>query len=121
MDKKRILVVDDEIELVKAIQIRLDQAGYEVLAAHDGKEGLEKARKEKPDLIILDLMLPKLPGTEVCKEIRKDEKIGKIPIIMLTAKDSDADRVIGKVIGANYYMIKPFDAEGLLDLIKKYI
>ena len=84
MPKKRILVVDDEVELVKAIQIRLEQADYEVIVAYDGQEALEKARKEKPDLIVLDLMLPKIDGYKVCRMLKFDDKYKQIPIIMLT-------------------------------------
>ena len=76
---KRILVIDDEPELVKAIQIRLEQAGYETLIAYDGMEGLDKARKEKPDLILLDLMLPKMDGYKVCALLKRDKKYSKIP------------------------------------------
>ncbi|MBN1869173.1 MAG: response regulator [Candidatus Omnitrophica bacterium] len=115
MPVKRILVVDDEPELVKTVQIRLQQADYEVLVAHTGLEGLEKARKEKPDLIILDLTLPEMPGEQVCREIRKDDAIAATPVIMLTAKGSEVDRVIGRVIGADYYMTKPFEHQALLD------
>ncbi len=121
MPVKRILLVDDEVELVKAIQIRLQQAGYEVLVAYNGQEGLEKAHREKPDLIILDLILPKMTGEHVCKEIRKDDAIAATPVIMLTAKGEDADRVIGRVIGADYYMTKPFEYQVLLDKTKELL
>ena len=103
------------------LKLRLQGLGYNVIVAKDGQEGLDKAQKEKIDLIILDLMLPKLPGEVVCKQIRKDERIGEIPIIMLTAKNQEADEVIGKVIGANSYVVKPYDFSVLYDEIKKLI
>lgn len=117
--KKRILIVEDEPELCKLLAVRFERKDYEVIVANDGVEGLSKARQEKPDLIILDLMLPRLPGEEVCKEIRKDQNISETPIIMLTAKTTDVDRVIGKVIGANAYMYKPFDSAKLIAEVER--
>ncbi|MBF0479136.1 MAG: response regulator [Candidatus Omnitrophica bacterium] len=108
-----ILMIDDEVDITKTVRFVLEDAGYDVAIAANGKEGLEKARLRNPDLIILDLKLPQLPGEAVCKEIRSDAKIAKTPIIMLTSKDSDADRVIGRVIGADFYMTKPFDLDVL--------
>ena len=87
------------------------------MAAHEGYEGFYKATTQRPELIILDLKLPGLPGEEICKELRKDEKYASLPIIMLTAKDTDVDKVIGKIIGANQYMSKPFDMDELLKKI----
>ena len=111
---KKILVVDDDVQLVDMIHMRLEANGYEVAIAYDGQKALEKVQDQVPDLVILDLILPKLPGEEVCREIRKDEKTVNLPIIMLTGKASDVDRVVGRVIGANYYIPKPFDADELL-------
>lgn len=119
--KKTILIIEDESDLRGFLELRLQHIGYNVIVAKDGQEGLEKAKKEKVDLIILDLMLPKLPGEMVCKQIRKDTRIGVVPIIMLTGKDHDVDKVIGKVIGADIYMIKPFDSSVLVSEIKKLI
>ena len=118
---KKILVIDDDAQLVSLIQIRLEANGYEVITAYDGQEALEKIRGWMPDLIILDLMLPKLPGEEVCREVRKDEKTKNIPIIMLTGKTSDTDRVVGRVIGADCYMPKPFEVGVFLEKVKKLI
>ena len=101
MAKKRLLVVDDEQELVKAMQIRLGAAGYEVLAAYDGQEGLEKAQKEKPDLIVLDLMLPKMDGYKVCGLLKKDSRFKEIPILMFTARAQQEDMKLGKEMGAD--------------------
>ncbi|UCD15586.1 MAG: response regulator [Candidatus Omnitrophota bacterium] len=119
--KKKVLIVDDEVDIVKTLTYILEREGYAVYGAVDGTEGLEKVTQHMPDLIILDLRLPLLPGEEVCRRIRKDEATAKIPIIMLTAKDLDVDRVIGKVIGANYYITKPFDIKDLLGKIKSLI
>ena len=121
MGKKRILVVDDEVELIKAIQIRLEQAGYEALFAYDGKEGLEKAHKEKPDLIILDLMLPKMDGYKVCGLLKADTRYDKIPIIIFTARAQESDIKMGQEVGADAYMTKPFEYQVLLGKIKELL
>lgn len=121
--KKRILIVDDEVDLCKTLRFRLSKWGYDVSMAHEGQSALSMIKQSEPDLIILDLGLPKISGEELCKIIREDDKTDHIPIIMLTAKDSDADRVIGKVIGANYYFTKPFQVlelkNAILDLLKE--
>jgi len=121
MSKKRILIVDDETELVKAIQIRLEQAGYETLVAYDGQEGYEKARKEKPDLIILDLMLPRMDGYKVCGLLKGDTGYSKIPIIMLTARAQDTDEKLGLDLGADAYITKPYRHEVVLAKIKELL
>lgn len=118
---KKILIADDNVQLVDMIKIRLESSGYEVITAYDGEKALEKVQTQSPDLVILDLILPKLPGEEVCREIRKDEKTAELPIIMVTGKTSDVDRVVGKVIGANYYISKPFENEELLDRVKELL
>ncbi len=119
--KKTILIVEDELSASKFLSLRLQKLGFEVLTAFDGMAGLKEATEKLPDLIILDLMIPKLPGEEVCKSIREsfDEKIAKIPIIMLTGKDALVDKVVGKVIGANAYLTKPYEFEDLLREIKR--
>ena len=118
---KKILIIEDENELCDLLGLRLERGGFEVIVANDGVEGLNKARLEKPDLIILDLMLPKMHGEEVCKEVRRDARISEVPIIMLTAKCTDADKVIGTVIGANVYIGKPFDGAKLMQAINKLL
>ncbi len=121
MDKKRILVVDDEPELVELIETRLKAAGYETLVAHDGQEALDKARQEKPDLIVLDLMLPKIDGYKVCRMLKFDEKYKKIPIIMLTARAQQSDEKLGLEIGADGFITKPFQHEIILAKIKSLL
>lgn len=118
---KKILIIEDESDVCKVLAFRLEKNGFEVICAKGGKEGLDKVRMNRPDLVILDLMLPELPGEQVCKEIRKDIDIEKTPIIMLTAKAGEVDKIVGRVIGANYYMTKPFDVKELLDKIGKLI
>lgn len=118
---KKILVVDDEKELTKAMTIRLTAADYEVSVAHDGEEALKKARQEKPDLIILDLMLPKIDGYKVCRLLKFDQKYREIPIIMVTARVEEEDKRLGMETGADEYMTKPFDWADLLEKIIKFI
>lgn len=119
--KKKILIIEDEIDLSRFIGLRFQKEGFCVLIANDGVDGFNKAKQEAPDIIILDLMLPNLPGEEVCKRIRKDSRICQTPIIMLTAKGTEADRIIGRVIGADLYMVKPFDGSKLIEAVKKLI
>ena len=121
MDKKKILVVDDEVGFIEVLKLRLEANGYEVVTAFDGEEALEKIKSENPDVVILDIMLPKLNGEEVCKNIRSDPVFSKTPVIMLTGKNTDVDRIVGRVIGADIYITKPFDSEQLLNAIKKVL
>ncbi len=121
MDKKRILVVDDEQQLIKAVQIRLEQAGYEVISANDGMEALIKARRDKPDLILLDLMLPKMDGYKVSALLKRDEKYKNIPIIMLTARSQESDEKLGLEVGANAFITKPFQHKVVLAKIKELL
>ncbi len=121
MTKARILVVDDEAPIVDVLTYNLKQALYDVLVAWDGEQALDLARRERPDLIILDLMLPKLDGIEVCRALRRDEPgVGTrdIPIIMLTARDEEIDRVVGLELGADDYVVKPFSVRELLARVK---
>lgn len=111
---KKILIVDDEHELLDFMKIRLEANNYEVIGACDGKEGYEKAHKEKPDLILLDLMLPKIDGYWVCNLLKHDTRYGNVPIIIVTAKSGDTDQKLAKECGADAYMHKPVDIEMLL-------
>jgi two-component system alkaline phosphatase synthesis response regulator PhoP len=121
MDKKKILIVDDEVQLVKMVQMRLEVNNYEVVTAHDGMEGIEKAKKENPDLILLDIMLPKMDGYKVCRLLKFDAKYKQIPIIMFSAKVQEKDVALGKEVGADAYVTKPFKVEDLLGQIKKLL
>lgn len=118
---KKILVVDDEVQLVEMLKMRLEASNYNVITAYDGQEALGKARKEKPDLIILDLMLPKIDGYKVCRMLKFDEKYKKIPIIMFTARAQDEDKEMGQEVGAEAYITKPFEPKILLGKIKELI
>jgi len=120
-NNKRILIIDDEPDLLTALKTRFEAAGYEVLVAQDGAKGLEMARKEKPDLIILDLMIPKINGFRVCRLIKFDETYKHIPIIILTVKAEEEDKNLGMEVGADYYMTKPFDEKVLLQTVKNYV
>lgn len=117
--KEKILIIEDEEDLVKGLKLNLADEGYEVDWASDGVEGLRKALEERPDLIILDIMLPKMNGLDICRELRQ-QKIG-IPIIMLTAKGEEIDKVVGLEIGADDYMTKPFSIRELLARIKAHL
>ena len=115
---KKILVVDDEIDILTLLQYNLEKSGFKVIIAKDGPEAIVLARKEKPDLIVLDIMLPSMEGTEVCKAVRKSEVTGHIPIIMLTAKSEEVDRIVGLELGADDYITKPFSPRELILRIK---
>ena len=117
--RKKILIIEDEENLVKGLKLNLADEGYEVDWASNGSEGLRKALKEKPDLIILDIMLPEMDGLEVCRELRQ-KNIG-IPILMLTAKGEEIDKVVGLEIGADDYITKPFSVRELLARIKAHL
>jgi len=119
--KKRILVVDDEPDFLMAIKAMLEVNGFEVLAATDGQEGLSVARLEKPDLIVLDLMLPKMDGYKVCRFLKFDEKYRMIPIIMLTARGQEDDKQLGKEMGADFYIVKSERPEILLKKINEFL
>ena len=119
--KKKILLIDDEEDALRPLGFRLARRGFEVMLARDGEEGLREAREHRPDLIILDLFLPKLSGEEVCKALREPGNglFERIPILMLTAKSSEADQIVGRVIGADSYMTKPIEIRSLLKEISR--
>ena len=112
---KKILLVDDEKTLAKALKFSLEKEGYQVDCAYDGEEAVEKVEESAPDLIVLDLMLPKLDGYEVCQKVRRNHNV---PIIMLTAKTEDIDKILGLELGADDYMTKPFNPRELTARIK---
>jgi two-component system phosphate regulon response regulator PhoB len=105
---KKILIVEDETDVVDLLALNLRKAGFRISSAADGASGLEKTRADKPDFVILDLMLPKMPGLEVCKILKSDPVTRAIPILMLTAKAEEIDRIVGLEFGADDYVIKPF-------------
>jgi two-component system, OmpR family, response regulator VicR len=115
---RTILLVEDEPTLLEALRYNLAKEGYHVVTAMDGIEALDQAREAKPDLVILDLMLPRLDGLEVCRAVRRDSSV---PIIMLTAKDSEADTVLGLEMGADDYMAKPFRLRELLARVRAHL
>ena len=109
----RILVVDDEPDLLELVRINLRQAGYEVETAETGRDALEQLRRSPPDLVVLDLMLPDVSGTEICRRMRGDPELAELPILMLTAKADEVDRVVGLELGADDYVTKPFSPREL--------
>ena len=112
--KRRVLVVDDEKDLVDLITYNLTRGGYEVVTAHDGNQALDLAQRDIPDLIVLDLMLPGIEGTEVARRLKADSRTAAIPIVMLTAKGEETDVVVGLTLGADDYVTKPFSMKILL-------
>jgi two-component system alkaline phosphatase synthesis response regulator PhoP len=117
MAKGKILVVDDEIYIVHILDFSLGMEGYEVLTALDGEQALDKARAEKPDLIVLDIMMPKLDGYETCKRLKADESTKNIPVILLSAKGRNVDQKVGFEVGADDYITKPFSPRKLVERI----
>lgn len=117
--KLKILVVDDEPDVVRLIEFNLKAAGYDVITAEDGAEALQRARSASPDLIVLDLMLPEVEGLEVCKLLRRDPATAQVPIIILTAKAAEVDRILGLELGADDYVTKPFSPRELVLRVKK--
>jgi|SRR3972149_5404586 len=115
---KHILIIEDDPDIVELVRYNLSKEGYQVAAVGDGVAGLEKIRKSQPDLLVLDLMLPKLSGMEVCKEIRRDQALKQLPILMLTARGEEMDRVIGLEVGADDYVTKPFSPRELVARIR---
>jgi len=121
MPKKSILVIEDEAPLRELLQYNLEKEGYSVLPADTGEKGVELARAEKPDLVILDLMLPKIDGLEVCRLLKGARETRSIPILMLTAKSSELDQVVGLEVGASDYLAKPFSVKILLARLKNVL
>jgi two-component system phosphate regulon response regulator PhoB len=119
--KTKILVVDDEPDALELVEFNLRQAGYEVSSAADGAEALKKARSTIPDLVVLDLMLPEMDGLEVCKVLRRDPATARIPIVMLTAKAGEVDRILGLELGADDYITKPFSPRELVLRVKNVL
>jgi CheY-like chemotaxis protein len=120
-NKKKVLIIEDSKLVCIILEQGLREKGFDVVVCHDGHCGVKSAQEEDPDIIILDLILPELPGEEVCRQIKRDPKTENIPVVMLTAKDSEVDKVIGKVLGADAYIPKPFQMEDLLARIQSLV
>jgi phosphate regulon transcriptional regulator PhoB len=116
--KKKILVSEDDRDIVELVRYNLEKDGFQVLTASDGSTGMAQVKKTPPDLLVLDLMLPKLSGLEICKEIRRDPSLNRLPILMLTARGEEADRVVGLELGADDYVTKPFSPRELAARVK---
>lgn len=116
---KTVLIVDDEKDIVETIKFVLEAQGYDTLCAYDGEIGLKKAKDKKPDLIVLDVMMPNINGFKISRLLKFDAKYKNIPIIMLTARSQKEDKLIGEETGADIYMTKPFDIEELVSNVKK--
>jgi two-component system alkaline phosphatase synthesis response regulator PhoP/two-component system response regulator VicR len=116
---KKILAVDDERAIVRLVQVNLERQGYEVVTAYDGKEALEKVASERPDLIVLDVMMPYMDGFEVLQQLKKNPETREIPVIMLTAKAQDADVFRGWQSGVDCYLTKPFNPLELTAFVKR--
>jgi len=116
--REKILIVDDEKDILKMLDYNLKKEGFRTILASDGEEALDAAVKEHPDLVLLDLMLPGMDGLEVCKALKKESKTASIPIIMLTAKTQESDKVVGLELGADDYVTKPFSPRELIARVK---
>lgn len=116
--KQKILIVDDEADILTLLEYNLEKAGFRVISANDGPDAVEITKKEKPDIIILDIMLPSMEGTEVCKILKSGDATRHIPIIMLTAKGEEVDRIVGFELGADDYITKPFSPRELILRVK---
>ncbi len=114
----KILIVDDEQDIVDLVGYNLEKAGYKTLRAYDGEAGLKKALGESPDLVVLDVMLPGLDGWEVCKRIRSNEKTARLPVMMLTAKGDETEKILGLELGADDYLTKPFSPKELVARVR---
>lgn len=115
---KRILVIEDDRDIVELVRYNLEKEDFQVTAIGDGLSGLAQLKKSPPDLVVLDLMLPKLSGLEICKEIRREQALNRLPILMLTARSEEADRVVGLELGADDYVTKPFSPRELVARVK---
>ncbi|MCK4419050.1 response regulator [Candidatus Aerophobetes bacterium] len=118
---KKILIADDHPKAVELVRVTLEGRNYEIVDASNGKETLKKARLEKPDLVLLDVVMPKMDGFEVCRKLKKDPQTKEIPIIMLTAKGQAVDKKKGRQIGARDYITKPFSPSALLVKIEEIL
>jgi two-component system, OmpR family, alkaline phosphatase synthesis response regulator PhoP len=115
---RNILIIEDDKDIIELVRYNLEKEGFRVSSNEDGVTGLAQIRRTPPDLVILDLMLPRLPGLEICKELRRDQSLPRLPIMMLTARGEEADRVVGLEMGADDYVTKPFSPRELVARVK---
>ncbi|MBN1884109.1 MAG: response regulator [Candidatus Krumholzibacteriota bacterium] len=121
MNKGKVLVVDDEVNITQILEFSIASEGYEVIAASNGEEAIEKARREQPDLIILDVMMPRIDGYEACRILKANPLTRNIPVMLLTAKGRDIDKRLGYEVGATDYIVKPFSPNKLVDRIHELL
>ena len=121
MAQKRVLIADDEQDIVETIKFNLELENIECIEAYNGEKALSMAKNENPDLILLDIMMPKINGYKVCRLLKFDESYKHIPIIMLTARAQEKDIELGEETGADEYVTKPFDMEMIVEVVKKYL
>lgn len=118
---KKVLIVDDEQDIVESLQFVLEAAGFECFCAYNGEEGLNLAKEVLPDLIILDVMMPKINGFKICRLLKYDSKYKNIPILMVTARSQEEDKLIGEETGVDEYITKPFDLEEIVKKVEGYL
>jgi two-component system alkaline phosphatase synthesis response regulator PhoP len=121
VNKGKILVVDDEVNITQILEFSIGAEGYEVISAQNGEEAIDKARREQPDLIILDIMMPIIDGYEACRILKSNPLTKNIPVVLLTAKGRDIDKRLGYEVGATDYIIKPFSPNKLIDRIHELL
>ena len=121
MSKGKVLVVDDEVNITQILEFSIGAEGYEVITAANGEEAIDKARREQPDLIILDIMMPKIDGYEACRILKANPLTKSIPVVLLTAKGRDIDKRLGYEVGATDYIVKPFSPNKLVDRIHQLL
>ena len=121
MENKKVLIVDDEQDIVETLRFMLESEGINCLVAYDGEEALNLAKSELPDLMILDVMLPKINGYKICRLLKFDAKYKNIPILMVTARSQDEDKAIGQETGADEYITKPFEINDVVMKVKQYL
>ncbi len=121
MRKGKVLVVDDEVNITQILEFSIGSEGYEVLSASNGEEAVEKARREQPDLIILDIMMPRIDGYETCRILKSNPLTKNIPVVLLTAKGRDIAKRLGYEVGATDYIIKPFSPSKLIERIHELL
>jgi len=121
MKKGKVLVVDDEVNITQILEFSIGAEGFEVITAQNGEEAIEKARREQPDLIILDIMMPKIDGYEACRILKANPLTKNIPVVLLTAKGRDIDKRLGMEVGATDYIVKPFSPNKLVERIHRLL